>query len=731
MIFNGPLAVFLLCFALFCNCGTCSEDTKPTRDFLLVTVATNQTDGFQRFIRSANVYNIPVKVLGMGRQWKGGDMNYAGGGFKVNLLKEELAKYKGDNKIILFTDSYDIILLAGVDKILNKFDKFDARVVFAAEGFCWPDESLAAKYPTVQRGKRFLNSGGFIGYASEMYSIVTSSEISNTDDDQLFYTNVYLNEDLRNKLRIKLDHKAEIFQNLHGAVGDVELRFKGSEAYLQNTAYNTNPLIVHGNGLSKLVLNSLGNYLAKSWNPEDGCLSCWDNTLLLEDKPVESYPTVLIAVFIEQPTPFLEEFLNKIYNLAYPKNKLHLFIHNFVDYHKELVDKFLSKYGDEYKSLKRIHPGDRMNEKEARELAINYFQMKSCDYFLNLESEAHLDNPHSLRLLIEQNRSIVAPLLLRPYKAWSNFWGALSSDGFYARSMDYMEIIHNERRGLWNVPYIRACYLINGTVINNPETRPSYDYDRLDPDMAFCANMRKKDVFLYVSNRMDFGHLVNADNFDTTRTNSDLYQLFDNRWDWEQRYIHENYTENFNPYKTPEQPCPDVYWFPIVSPRFCKEFIEIMEAFGQWSDGSNKDPRLIGGYENVPTRDIHMNQVGLEPHWMEFLKLFVRPLQEMVFLGYYHDPPRSLMNFVVRYRIDEQPSLRPHHDSSTYTINIALNRPKIDYQGGGCRFIRYNCSVTDTRLGWMLMHPGRLTHYHEGLPVKGGTRYIMISFVDP
>lgn len=29
------------------------------------------------------------------------------------------------------------------------------------------------------------------------------------------------------------------------------------------------------------------------------------------------------------------------------------------------------------------------------------------------------------------------------------------------------------------------------------------------------------------------------------------------------------------------------------------------------------------------------------------------------------------------------------------------------------------------------MHPGRLTHYHEGLEVTNGTRYIMISFVDP
>jgi len=89
------------------------------------------------------------------------------------------------------------------------------------------------------------------------------------------------------------------------------------------------------------------------------------------------------------------------------------------------------------------------------------------------------------------------------------------------------------------------------------------------------------------------------------------------------------------------------------------------------------------------------------------------------------------MNFMVRYRPDEQPSLRPHHDASTYTINIAMNRVGVDYEGGGCRFLRYNCSVTDTKKGWMLMHPGRLTHYHEGLLVTNGTRYIMISFIDP
>lgn len=37
----------------------------------------------------------------------------------------------------------------------------------------------------------------------------------------------------------------------------------------------------------------------------------------------------------------------------------------------------------------------------------------------------------------------------------------------------------------------------------------------------------------------------------------------------------------------PPQPCPDVYWFPIVNEKFTKELVAVMEAFGKWSDGSN------------------------------------------------------------------------------------------------------------------------------------------------
>lgn len=150
----------------------------------------------------------------------------------------------------------------------------------------------------------------------------------------------------------------------------MELRFKGEEAYLQNIIYNTVPLVLHGNGNSKLVLNSLGNYLARAWTPDEGCLACWDHAIELDKSKPETYPIILIAIFIERPTPFLEEFFQSIYYQIYPKTKLHLFVHNNVPYHEEVVADFYEKVKQEYLSAKQIFPSDGINEAEARKLAM-------------------------------------------------------------------------------------------------------------------------------------------------------------------------------------------------------------------------------------------------------------------------------------------------------------------------------------------------------------------------
>uniref|UniRef100_A0A0K2SV11 procollagen-lysine 5-dioxygenase n=1 Tax=Lepeophtheirus salmonis TaxID=72036 RepID=A0A0K2SV11_LEPSM len=698
-------------------------------ELLILTVASDNTDGLSRYLRSASVNGLEGKVLGLGEEWKGGDMNHPGGAYKINLLKDELAQYK-DRKdlIVLFSDSYDVIFLQKKDLIVETFKKMKAKAVFGAESFCWPDPELADKYPSSE-GYKFLNSGSFIGYADILYQIVSNEVVKDTDDDQRYYTKIYLNEDLRSKFGMVLDHAAKLFQNLNGNVADVELRFEeDGYPFLHNVEHNTQPLLVHGNGPSKIVLNGMGNYLPMAWNQVDQCTSCLEDLMELH---IDVAPRVLIGVYIEGATPFLTEFFEKLTKLKYPKDKLSLHVYNGNKYHDVEVNEFVQNHKKEYENIEVIKSSDGIKIWAAKNKGLRATLDNGIDYYFNLDSDAHLDNPLTLKTLIKQNRPIIAPMLLRPYKAWSNFWGALSSEGFYARSSDYMNIVQNERKGVWNVPYISSAYLVNANVLKEYGEEISYIHKLLDPDMAFCSNAREAGIFMYVDNLEVFGHLINVDDFVHTNTEkyNEIWEIMNNPYDWELRYLHENYSKNFDEENPPfTTPCPDVYNFPIFSKRYAKEFIAVMEENGQWSDGSSNDKRLDSGYEAVPTRDIHMNQVNYEKEWLYLLKTYVMPLQQKVFIGYFNDPPRALMSFIVRYKPDEQPSLKPHHDSSTYTINIALND---EYEGGGCRFIRYDCSVVQNPIGWMTMHPGRLTHYHEGLETTKGTRYIMITFVDP
>ncbi|XP_054991042.1 multifunctional procollagen lysine hydroxylase and glycosyltransferase LH3 isoform X2 [Sorex araneus] len=699
---------------------------------LVITVATAETEGYRRFLRSAEYFNYTVQTLGLGQEWRGGDVaRTVGGGQKVRWLKKEMEKYADrDDMVIMFVDSYDVVLAGSPSELLRKFMKSGSRLLFSAESFCWPEWALAEQYPEVGTGKRFLNSGGFIGFAPTIHRIVRQWKYKDDDDDQLFYTRLYLDPGLREKLSLGLDHRSRIFQNLNGALDEVVLKFDRNRVRIRNVAYDTLPVVVHGNGPTKLQLNYLGNYVPNGWTPEGGCGFCeQDRRPLPEGQPL---PRVLLAVFLEQPTPFLPRFLQRLLTLDYPPDRVTLFLHNSEVHHEPHVAAAWPQLQDHFSAVKLVGPEEALSAGEARDMGLEACrQDPDCDFYFSLDADTVLTHPQTLRLLIEENRKVIAPMLSRHGKLWSNFWGALSPDEYYARSEDYVELVQRKRVGVWNVPYISQAYLIRGDTLRTElRQRDVFSSSDSDPDMAFCKSLRDKGIFLHLSNQQEFGRLLATSRYDTDHLHPDLWQIFDNPLDWKEQYIHENYTRALEGEGLVEQPCPDVYWFPLLSEQMCDELVEEMEAFGQWSGGRHEDSRLAGGYENVPTVDIHMKQVGFEDQWLQLLRTYVGPMTESLFPGY-HTKTRAVMNFVVRYRPDEQPSLRPHHDSSTFTLNVALNHKGLDYEGGGCRFLRYDCVVSSPRKGWGLLHPGRLTHYHEGLPTTRGTRYIMVSFVDP
>ncbi|XP_061829196.2 procollagen-lysine,2-oxoglutarate 5-dioxygenase 1 isoform X2 [Nerophis lumbriciformis] len=724
------LPVLLLCTLL--SPSYCDEQHLKEDKLLVVTVATKETDGFRRFLRSAKHFNYTVKVLGRGQKWKGGDyLSAPGGGQKVRLLKEAVEEMKDEDKIILFIDSYDVILASSPREVLKKFVQAQHKVVFSSESLIWPDRHLEDKHPHVREGNRFLGAGGFIGYLPNIKEMLADWAGADNDSDQLFFTKIYINPDKRKSINITLDSKCRLFQNLHGALDEVVLKFEDGHVRARNLLYDTLPVIIHGNGPTKLQINYLGNYIPNTWTFETGCTVCHQDLLPLSSLKEEDYPLVVIGVFIQQPTPFVSVYFERLLKLQYPKNRLKLFIFNKEVHHEREVSSFLQDYGSLYLDVKFVGPEEGLDGAAARNMGFDMCRtQKDCDYFFNLDIEVVLKNENTLKTLMEQNLPIVAPMLTRSGRLWSNFWGALSADGYYARSEDYVDIVQGQRVGIWNVPYVTSVYLIKASLLRSElSDKDLFGSHALDPDMAFCQRVRNKEVFLYVTNMQTFGRILSTENYQSSHLHNDLWQIFENPEDWQERYIHENYTRIMKD-KLILTPCPDVYWFPIFSDMACNHLVEEMEHFGQWSGGANRDTRIQGGYENVPTIDIHLRQVNFDKEWQKFLLDYVAPITEKMYPGYYTKCSTPL-NFVVRYKPDEQPLLEPHHDASTFTINIALNSKEVDYQGGGCNFLRYDCAIDAPRKGWALMHPGRLTHYHEGMPTTAGVRYIAVSFVDP
>lgn len=57
----------------------------------------------------------------------------------------------------------------------------------------------------------------------------------------------------------------------------------------------------------------------------------------------------------------------------------------------------------------------------------------------------------------------------------------------------------------------------------------------------------------------------------------------------------------FSPCPARPQPCPDVYWFPLLSEQMCDELVEETEHYGQWSGGRH-EVRGWGRGEGGPRR---------------------------------------------------------------------------------------------------------------------------------
>ncbi|XP_075920822.1 procollagen-lysine,2-oxoglutarate 5-dioxygenase 1-like [Petromyzon marinus] len=269
---------FLLLLLLL---GSVSAGPGEAGEVYLLTAAPRDTDAFQRFLRSARHFNYTVKALGVESEASGP----LGGGLALPLVKEALQgdlRHLGDDSVVVvMSRDHDVLLASGPAELLAKFRQARHRLVFAAESFAWPDQGqqgqgLRDHYPAVRHGKRFLSHGGLVGTGAAVRALLAlwDGAGDTATDERDFYTRVYLDPELREQLNITLDHRCRIFQNLHGSLAEVVLKFETGRVRARNIEYNSLPVVVFGSGQTKAHLTYLGNYIPDAWSYESGCRAC-------------------------------------------------------------------------------------------------------------------------------------------------------------------------------------------------------------------------------------------------------------------------------------------------------------------------------------------------------------------------------------------------------------------------------------------------------------------------
>ena len=442
-------------------------------------------------------------------------------------------------------------------------------------------------------------------------------------------------------------------------------------------------------------------------------------TLSIKEKI--DYDKTSTLLFIHKHVSFKDKVLDRL--ISSVKNGK-LVIYCYIEGIKEQLENKYKNLSIEFINTDAIY--EDMNNKKLAALS-----NKNIDNLIFLDNNIILkENIDLIKLLVQTDKHVTTHFLSMFNSNYNNLWFDKDHRGYYKRStksykpgntydsvyMNYIMYINtNKLRSL-----LENKQIYDG--INNKNI-PIGDFDIVISNFFTNNNMKIANIY-----SDDIGYIIGDSKYIGDKY-MNLKDIEANRYCWLEEYIDSNCLDVLFNSRKPEftEPIPWLFETMFATPKFCVELKELVNSFELWSDGSNNDSRLQSGYEPVPTVDVHLNQVGFRDIWDNMLKTVIGPLCEKFFVGF--NTKGTNISFVVKYSMDGQKHLRPHHDASSYTINVALN-DQTEYTGGGTHFIVSDYKKIGAPIGTMLIHPGRCTHYHSGLPITSGERYILVGFIE-
>ena len=231
---------------------------------VVLAYGTEKQAYFDLFMESCHRFGIEPVILGWGDQWEGTCK-------KLSAIYEYIRELP-DHETVLSVDPFDVVFLAGLDEIEEKFARHQTPFLcgalklrsFNARVYHHEFNRTGLPAPETPTGYNFLNAGTWIstaGYASGLLNRLTCTGLlQSCDIDQEVFTALYI----RDCSVMDIDWKCSLFQNIlftdfitrRPDLSDIRIH----NNRIMNPSTDTQPSILHasGNVVMREIASSLG-----------------------------------------------------------------------------------------------------------------------------------------------------------------------------------------------------------------------------------------------------------------------------------------------------------------------------------------------------------------------------------------------------------------------------------------------------------------------------------------
>lgn len=154
---------------------------------------------------------------------------------------------------------------------------------------------------------------------------------------------------------------------------------------------------------------------------------------------------------------------------------------------------------------------------------------------------------------------------------------------------------------------------------------------------------------------------------------------------------------------------------PLLSEKECGLLIFEAESYAKENGWTRKR------HENYPTTDLPVSELE-QGHPLVMSRVYNRVIPKIETLFEFEKETIEVHDlFLIRYTEGGQNSLQKHQDGSLFSFIVPLND---QYEGGGTEF---KGTVIKSNIGEAFLFCGQ--HFHSGLSVTKGTRYVLAGFL--